>query len=231
LFRFPSDGQSYIPVANALPTESAYTETDDNAFYITQNTVWKKTDVLVFDKPVYVYNYTSDTAPVLTIEPGADVRLNGGSLAVYFGTIVAQGTEAEPISFSSDSTDIPFTIDFEGSPENGDSILSHVTIKGGGTFSDPENCNVQVRRDRIPFIETAHAGNCPRGNPAVYFAGGKVLIEYADFVDNQYADIQVFRDIDTPFGNGSLLRVEHSSLADNRQRIMVGKSWTRNLVQ
>lgn len=197
------------------PTAGTYTEETDYAYLIESDVVWKKTDTLVFDKPVYVYGNESPVK--LTIEPGAEIHINGGSLSVYSGFISASGTQDDPITFLSDN-ESEYSIEFYGRPEDGESVLSRVRIQGGGSFDDPDQCDYQVQKGWDFLIKTAHAGNCPTGTPAVSFVSGDVRIEYADFTGSKYADIEAQRYIDTyQYVSENSLTVSNSSLADNLQ--------------
>jgi|GEM_PF-830432 len=215
-FSFNAGVRPGVPAALAAPSESAYSSEDEYRFYINQDTVWKKGDDLTFDKPVQIDSY--DTATKLTVEAGAEVHLNGGDLLVQQGIIIAQGTKDEPITFTSDENK-PFSIIFQGYPDDGQTILSHIRIQGGGSYSDPDDCNYQVRSWWEPLIHTAYAGDCPSGTAVIQYRRGQVRIEDAKFVGNKYADIEVEMYLESSQSPKNFLVVKHSSLADNEQHI------------
>jgi hypothetical protein len=73
----------------------------------------------------------------LTIEPGVDVRFDGNYALIVQGRLNAQGTEAEPIRFTSNAT-IPApgdwaVLDFRADSAN--NALSHAIVEYGGNAS------------------------------------------------------------------------------------------------
>jgi pimeloyl-ACP methyl ester carboxylesterase len=191
---------------------------EDNAWqdafeYIASDTVWHKTDDLVFDKPIYI-----DNNATLTIEAGAVVYLNGGDADLSWGNIIAIGTQDEPITITSDTGKI-FTVMFEDAtaPDQGgkESRLEYVHIVGGGTYQDPDECGTMARK-KLFFIETAFAGDCPWGTPALQYNSGRVSIDHTDFIGNHYADIS----INATFNEDNMtdfLSVAHSNFGTNTQ--------------
>ncbi|MDD5083599.1 MAG: hypothetical protein PHT88_01500 [Candidatus Moranbacteria bacterium] len=213
--------QSVIPHALALndipPGEEDWTSQYE---YINLDTVWHKSDTLTFDKPVFI-----DNNATLTIEAGAQVRLNGGAMDVMWGNIIASGTESEPIVFTSDNN-TPFTITFVDYEEGIDgtvgkaSLLQYVDITSGGSYTDPDECGT-TSYFRSLLIDTAlAAGECAWGMPAVVYMSGRVTFEHVDFIGNRYADIWVNGQF-VEYNRTDFFHVSNSNFGDNAQSTAV----------
>lgn len=64
---------------------------------ITTNTTWESSEVVTIGKSITVSN-----GATLTIEPGTKIKFESGAgLTVYDGTLLAEGTEDKPITFTS----------------------------------------------------------------------------------------------------------------------------------
>jgi pimeloyl-ACP methyl ester carboxylesterase len=172
---------------------------------ISEDTVWEKDDDTDFDRPILIDG--EDGPAKLTIKAGTEVRLGGFVLEVRNGSVVALGTEEEPVIFSSKG-EAPFSLLFSDYSEEAVSVLSHVRIVGGGVkpFSVP--CEPLCFRPPFP---TAYADDCVISSPSVSFESGDLRIDHTDFVGSLHTDIEANRYLGTP---GSSLLVESSSLSD-----------------
>lgn len=99
--------------------------------YITTDTVWKDTtQPYVVTSYLYIQN-----GATLTIKPGVKVTLNSGEYIHIgngsTGTLVAQGTEKNPITFTGNS-DAPWDYLYFNAYTGEDSTLSHCVIENGG---------------------------------------------------------------------------------------------------
>lgn len=202
-----------IGLKSSLADETSW---QDAYEYIGTDTVWHKTDNLVFDKPVLI-----DANATLTIEAGSSVRLNGGELTVNYGNIVAEGAQNDPIEFSSDNG-APFTIvfvDYEDGYEGNigkTSLLRYVRVVGGGSYVDPEDCGTTGYRK--PFlIDTAYAaGECAYGTVAMRYISGRVDIDHASFIGNHYADMLVDGEF-SEYNRSDFLNISNTNFGDNTQ--------------
>jgi fibronectin type 3 domain-containing protein len=88
-----------------LDKNSSYTGNSDDRLLVTNNTSSSLTSMTIpkLDVPYYFDHTTTMHVPlILTIEPGAELQFNagGGFNVDNTGAIVAQGTAAEPITFT-----------------------------------------------------------------------------------------------------------------------------------
>ncbi|MCP4614454.1 MAG: right-handed parallel beta-helix repeat-containing protein, partial [Planctomycetes bacterium] len=168
-----SDNQEYA--INAYPnsagkiTGNTGTGNQENgiclrAGNISENATWKDQNMSYIVTGNIIIYKTSGTAS-LTIEPGVEVRFNAGTQlqsghtnSVYKGALIAQGTETEPIVFTSNASN-PAPGDWKGLyfPSANDdalTILEHCTVEygGGNTFGNLyfanasgtiKNCTIQ----------------------------------------------------------------------------------------
>lgn len=149
---------------------------------ISTDTTWTlaQSPIVVTDSVVVSANVT------LTVEPGVTVRVQAGKGIIVDGTLIARGTDALPITFTSDaatpqpgdwgvlmfsdsSTDAAF--DAAGNYAGG-SVLEHVTIEyaGGGTSRGPA---VQTR-SAAPFVNHSTIRNNYEGGFSADAVGGSV---------------------------------------------------------
>lgn len=180
---------------------------EENYTVIGSDAVWSGT--VVVQKPVVIVN-----GATLTVEKGARVEL-GEDMTVVDGTLVAQGTERERVTFTkgpapdlsmydeaqrvcfSRGTGIRFSDTSNG--KNALSMLRYAIVEALGVdavfndalcpyaFSKPE----EKTPWRLPFVETAYAQNMTtRRASAVTYSSGQVRIENTEFRNNVYADIE-----------------------------------------
>ncbi|MEI8104167.1 MAG: alpha/beta hydrolase, partial [Candidatus Moraniibacteriota bacterium] len=188
----------------------------DEYEYIDEDTTWKKTDDLVFSKPILITN-----TAILTIESGATVHINGDTLTVNHGSIIAEGTESEPIVFKADGNR-RFSISFQNTYINTVSRWRYVEIRGAGKFWQ-EPCVYQANNSSF-FTPTVFAAEmCDNMVPVLTYLGGKLHIENTSFIDTQGMDISVRADFQYDESDPEwdswedFLNVINSNLADNQQ--------------
>ncbi|MCP4708026.1 MAG: hypothetical protein GY869_05340, partial [Planctomycetes bacterium] len=142
---------------------------------LNDNSTWKKQAGLPYVVTGYVsvYDYTGGTA-TLTIEPGVEVKFSSGAgLYIghqsydYPGSLKAQGTEADPIIFTS-SNPSPTAGSWEGiafysSTNDPETILENCVIEYGGRSgsgniyfynSSPRISNCKIRESSGYGIRT-----------------------------------------------------------------------------
>jgi pimeloyl-ACP methyl ester carboxylesterase len=187
-----------------------------------ENTVWHKNDDLNIKKTVYV-----NPGATLTIEKGAQVNLGEieedwiASIEVLGGRIVAEGTEAEPITIGTVSQSGGYLINFrqenwEGIPPVKPSFLRYVEIAGGGNGwnSGCPDCVAHWYN----FIPSAYAYD--DGEPALLFKSGKVHMENCTFRNNRYADVAV-NYWEEEYNEDSYLEIVNSNFEKNEDSLAV----------
>lgn len=167
-------------------------EESDTYLFINQDTIWRKGDNLIFNKDVYINGVT------ITIEPGAEIKfgknINGEPTGLYLtgGRIIAEGTQKEPIIFTTASADDYFHIEFLNNYyENGvspdpPSFFRYVEISRAGGSQD--SGGGQQTFNRFNLINKAYAFY-DYGLPAFLFKGGKAHFENCRFYENKGADV------------------------------------------
>lgn len=186
----------------------------DEDITIDKDTVWDE-DVTVDHRWV-----TITDGATLTIKPGVTVTFTGGyaspvlpsGIVVYGGALVAEGTEARPITFQRSGEDDYFTIFIDHNPDSDAAVrasfLRHVRIVGGG-IGPWENSDPPVLIGF--FMPVAHAAESLEGrSPAVHVYGGSLTIENSVIENSRHTGIQV---------EGGGLRVVNSNFIDNERDI------------
>jgi len=126
LFSFPSNSVAETYVSGNITTDTTWT-LEGSPYIVTGN--------------VQVYLNSTYTA-TLTLEPGVEVRFNTGAglyigySNAYYGALSAQGTEAAPITFTSNAAS-PVPGDWNGiyfhdRTNDSSTILEHCVIEYGG---------------------------------------------------------------------------------------------------
>lgn len=190
-------------------------EETDSYIDIYEDTTWHSTDDLNLFKSVTVY-----PGATLTIEKGAKIKfnkdINGDNtyLSVQGGRLLANGTEREPITITTDSDQKYYIIEFnngyreEGSPVAEPSFLRFVEISSGGYEWNTDCTGCQALLNAIATPAYAEI----RGVPAIMYFGGKVHIENSIFHDNEYADVGVeYDEFDSAIGTDNYLEVVNSN--------------------
>lgn len=149
---------------------------------INTDTVWEKSDDLFFDKKVVIVNGAK-----LTIEKGASVKFGKdgiflSSLEVIDGTIIAEGTKDEKITFTADEVEGGvYSINFYTNPDREASFFRYVEISNGGFR--PQFAKNKIR---LPFVKTAMADFFV---PAIEYSSGRLHLENCEFKNNIYGDV------------------------------------------
>jgi len=147
---------------------------------ITTDTVWEGTERYVVTGTVHIRNNAT-----LTIVPGVEVylnssaRINIGYSSTSTGTLNAQGTENNPITFTGSSDDPWNYLQFVKYTAEKGSILSHCLIENGGnscigmvvvetsnltiehcTFKNSANSGLYLGSDGVPTLnENSYENN------------------------------------------------------------------------
>jgi len=151
---------------------------------ITQNTTWTLTDSpFVVSKSVIV-----DPAVTLIIEPGVEVRFGGNFSLIVEGTLLANGTQSRPITFTSNKISPRpgdwITIRFSATTQstlancivkyasNGTTVQNgKLTIKNSELSENSQNgitiVNGQVNVEKSEISYNLEAGVCVTGNNQV----------------------------------------------------------------
>ncbi|HBO16764.1 MAG TPA: hypothetical protein DD451_02065 [Candidatus Moranbacteria bacterium] len=212
----------------------------ENYYVIDEDVVWSGEVDLSIELPVVVVG-----GATLTIEKGTRIIL-GESLAVYYGRIVAEGTEQERITFTSPPVDPSFFDDECFAPSRGmiefndrsflagadSSILHYVDFVELGTYYNwndfPDECF-----SSSPIIMTENWGNIFSSNiakaqsfpvsddgevknSALKFVSGRLDIKNSTFKNNLYADIETYIE-SYPNEEKSFLQVSDSNFFGNGQ--------------
>lgn len=149
---------------------------------IDHDTVWKKTDNLVFSKRVRIKNGAK-----LTIEKGAVIKFTQGgdiwipSLSVDDGSIIAEGTQEEKIIFTNVGPDDHFAIDFDVHSQASPSFFRYVDFLGLGYMPQA------IYNNKFSAAYAMGIG----GVKAFSYYAGKVHLENCEFKDSPYGDIEV----------------------------------------
>ena len=134
---------------------------------ITQNTTWTldKSPYIVTGDVTVRYSSANAATAALTIEPGVVVRFEPGTglyigeyrhyLQHHYGALIVQGTEAAPITFTSNAT-IPAAGDWKGiyfrdQTDDTSTILEHCVVEYGG---DTHNANLYFA-SASPTVKTS----------------------------------------------------------------------------
>lgn len=131
------------------------------------------TQTWVNDKPYLIIDYVLvDSSSVLTIEPGVRVYLHRDAVFAVQGTLIANGTLDEPISFQSDRLEA-FYDEFPGQwggiyfiAGSRDNIMNYVDIKGptiGMRVDTFMNDNPTLRLSNSTIKHVASVGILGRG--------------------------------------------------------------------
>ena len=116
------------PIPTSVPTPTPAPGTKIGTMILSQNTTWRKSE-----SPFYLEGRAHVTEGVtLTIEPGVTIIGNGGRIT-FEGTIKAEGTSSDKISFELTTAGI-----FESQSRTGRLIVRHAVITGAeakDTFS------------------------------------------------------------------------------------------------
>jgi hypothetical protein len=130
---------------------------------ITEDTTWTlEGSPYIVTSDVGIYGPTYGSTTTLTIEPGVEVRFEsgvgmyvGGGWSGYYGAIVAQGTQDQPIRFTSNS-DTPSPGDWKGiyfrDKTNDElTILEHCLIEYAGAT---HNANLYLDNASFPITNS-----------------------------------------------------------------------------
>ena len=116
------------PIPTSVPTPTPAPGTKIGTMVLSENTTWRKSE-----SPFYLEGEAQVGKGVtLTIEPGVTIIGNGGRIT-FEGTIKAEGTSSDKISFELTTAGI-----FESQSRTGRLIVRHAVIKGAeakDTFS------------------------------------------------------------------------------------------------
>ena len=108
------------PIPTSVPTPTPAPGTKIGTMILSQNTTWRKSE-----SPFYLEGRAHVSEGVtLTIEPGVTIIGNGGRIT-FEGTIKAEGTSSDKISFELTTAGI-----FESQSRTGRLIVRHAVIKG-----------------------------------------------------------------------------------------------------
>jgi hypothetical protein len=132
---------------------------------VTSNTTWA-----VADSPITVTgNVTVDAGVTLTVEPGVTVEFDTGKVLDINGTLIAQGTSSDKVTFTSSAaspaagdwgyirfgaSSVPASFDGSGDYLSG-SIFQHCTVEYAGYGSSTANTTQAIRgvSSVSPFID------------------------------------------------------------------------------
>lgn len=114
---------------------------------VPQHTTWTKEESPIMAGPTYV-----EEGEVLTIEPGVEVVFSGGSGLVVYGTLRAQGTDAEPIVFRAAGEEPWSGIAIVDTPSQQSSAIDDVRIENA-------RIGLTMGQDAIPIHDSVFAGN------------------------------------------------------------------------
>ncbi|TSD01839.1 MAG: Acetyltransferases and hydrolases with the alpha/beta hydrolase fold protein [Parcubacteria group bacterium Athens0714_25] len=212
----------------------------ENYYVIDEDVVWSGEMDLSIELPVVVVG-----GATLTIEKGTKIIL-GESLAVYYGRIVAEGTEQERITFTSPPVDPSFFDDECFAPSRGmiefndrsflaganSSVFHYVDFVELGTYYNwndfPDECLssppiiMTENWENIFSSNIAKAQSFPVSNdeevknPALKFVSGRLDIKNSTFKNNLYADIETYIE-SYPNEEKSFLQVSDSNFFGNGQ--------------
>jgi len=125
---FPSATPVPTPIPTSVPTPTPAPGTKIGTMVLSKNTTWRKSE-----SPFYLEGRAHVLERVtLTIEPGVTIIGNGGRIT-FEGTIKAEGTSSDKISFELTTAEI-----FESYSRKGRLIVRHAVITGAeakDTFS------------------------------------------------------------------------------------------------
>ena len=156
---------------------------------ITTNTTWTKAgSPYVVTGDITVRHSTSTAVLVtLTIQPGVEIRFNSGTMlqvgsSSYLGALIAQGTEAEPIKFTSSSANpVPGSwegIYFHDRTNDSTTIMEHCIVEyAGQTY----NANIYCYYSNPKIINSIIKNSQVHG---VYTYGSSPLIQNCQFIEN-----------------------------------------------
>ena len=154
-------------LANFFPTVNAtYVEG-----IITHNTVW-----MLIDSPfIVINNVTVSPGVILTIEPGVEVRFGGNFSLNVEGTLIANGTEERPITFTSNKHEAEagdwIGIKFSNISN---SYLSYCTVKYAVHGITVENSSLIVSNCEI--TENFKSGIKIVGNSSLTVNNSKIML-------------------------------------------------------
>ncbi|HEX7602059.1 MAG TPA: hypothetical protein VF316_10655 [Polyangiaceae bacterium] len=128
----PSDPTTPTPDGGAVNTCAAPTGpgTKHGGDAVTTDTVWRAAD----GPHTVTFGFSVQKGATLTIEPCAEVRIQGGYGITVNGTLKAEGTASQPIHVVADDATKPWSgIIFYG----GTGSFSYATLENGGDPADP----------------------------------------------------------------------------------------------
>ena len=116
----PTPTPAPTPIPTSVPTPTPAPGTKIGTMVLSENTTWRKSE-----SPFYLEGEAQVGKGVtLTIEPGVTIIGNGGWIS-FAGTIKAEGTSSDKISFELTTAGI-----FESQSRTGRLIVRHAVIKG-----------------------------------------------------------------------------------------------------
>lgn len=115
--------------------------TTHNGDAVTADTTWRAAD----GPHTVTFGFIIEKAATLTIEPCAEVRIQGGYGITVRGALKAEGTASQPIHVLADDATKPWSyILFTG----GTGSLAYTTLENGGNDADPNGLGlIDVRGD------------------------------------------------------------------------------------
>jgi hypothetical protein len=109
-----------VPAPTSVPTPTSTPGTKIGNMLVSQNTTWRKSG-----SPFYLEGEAQVlTGVTLTIDPGVTIIGNGGRIS-FSGTVMAEGTSSDKISFELTTSGI-----FDGQARAGRLIVRHAVITG-----------------------------------------------------------------------------------------------------
>ena len=168
--------------ANFDPEWIYWEDEYENYEIIRQDTLWKASENRVIEKTVLITN-----GATLTVEKGAKIKFQrdpeqwASAIIVDQGRILAEGTEKEPVIFTSDQTDSGYFFFFNDSSGQ-ESFFRYATIEKAGGGYEVQTDWVQVFWKKWFLAETARAGMIiSEETYPIHYYQGKVRFENCVF--------------------------------------------------